>query len=104
MRWYYRRAVQASERVEAALEREDGNKRDQLETILKLLSLAVHPNTPPEEAALARAKAQELLAAYAEGLSGIDAGAIAAANANWEGRRARRKIRAVPASQAGGGG
>ena len=29
---------------------------------LKLLSLAVHPNTPPEEAALARAKAKELAA------------------------------------------
>jgi hypothetical protein len=33
---------------------DDANKRDQLATIEKLLTLAVHPNTPPEEAASAR--------------------------------------------------
>jgi hypothetical protein len=81
-RWYHRRAVRATERVEGAIEREDANRRDQLATIKKLLALAVHPATPPEEAAWADAKAGELLAAYAEGLSGTDAAAIAAANAN----------------------
>ena len=61
---------------------QEGNKRDQLATIKKLLALAlaIHPNTPPEEAASADAKAVELLAAYAEGLSGTDA----AADANWD--------------------
>ena len=94
-RWYHRRAVRATERVEAALEREDGDKRDQLATVEKLLTLAVHPNTPPEEAASARAKARELLAAYAEGLSGADAGAIAAANANWD-KAAEHAARCAP--------
>ena len=32
--------------------------KDQLATIKKLLALAVHPGTPPEEAALANAKAE----------------------------------------------
>ena len=87
-RWYYRRAVRATERIEAAL----GNKRDQLETIKKLLALAVHPNTPPEEAAAADAKAEELLAACAEGLPGSDA---AAANANWD-KAAEHAARCAP--------
>jgi Protein of unknown function (DUF2786) len=95
MRWYHRRAVRATERIEAALEREDGNRRDQLATIKKLLALAVHPNTPPEEAASADAKAEELLAAYAEGLPGTEAGAIAAANANWD-KAAEHAARCAP--------
>jgi hypothetical protein len=94
-RWYHRRAVRATERVEAAIEQEEASKRDQLATVEKLLTLAVHPNTPPEEAASARAKARELLAAYAEGLSGADAGAIAAANANWD-KAAEHAARCAP--------
>jgi hypothetical protein len=61
-RWYHRRAVRATERIEAALELEDGNKRDQLAAVEKLLTLAVHRNTSPEEATLADAKAEELRA------------------------------------------
>jgi Protein of unknown function (DUF2786) len=95
MRWYHRRAVRATERIEAALEREDVDKRDQLATVEKLLTLAVHPNTPPEEAASARAKVRELLADYAEGLSGTDAAAIAAANANWD-KAAEHAARCAP--------
>jgi hypothetical protein len=74
--------------LEAALEREDGDTRDQLATIKKLLALTVHPGTPTEEAATADAKAEELLAAYTEGLSGAAAGAIA--NANWDKAAERR--------------
>jgi hypothetical protein len=94
-RWYHRRAVRATERIEAALERDDASKRDQLATIKKLLALAVHPGTPPEEAASADAKAEELLAAYAEGLSGADAAAIAAATANWD-KAAEHAARCAP--------
>jgi hypothetical protein len=78
-----------------ALEREEASKRDQLATVEKLLTFAVHPNTPPEEAASARAKARELLADYAEGLSGTDAAAIAAANANWD-KAAEHAARCAP--------
>jgi uncharacterized protein DUF2786 len=95
MRWYHRRAVRTTERIEAADEQEDASKRDQLATIKKLLALAVHPGTPLEEAASADAKAEELLAAYAEGLSGSDAGAIAAANANWD-KAAEHAARCAP--------
>jgi hypothetical protein len=95
MRWYHRRAVRVTERIEAADEQEDASKRDQLATIKKLLTLAVHPGTPPEEAASADAKAEELLAAYAEGMSGIDAAAIAAANANWD-KAAEHATRCAP--------
>jgi Protein of unknown function (DUF2786) len=94
-RWYHRRAVRATERVEAALEREDESKRDQLATIKKLLALAVHPGTPPEEAASADHKAEELLATYAEGLSDSDAAAIAAANSNWD-KAAEHAARCAP--------
>ena len=77
--------------------------RDQLAMIRKLLALAVHPGTPPEEAASADAKARELLAAYAEGLLaayaegllGADAGAIAAANSNWD-KAAEHAARCAP--------
>jgi Protein of unknown function (DUF2786) len=74
---------------------EEASKRDQLATIKKLLALAVHPGTPPEEAASADAKAEELLATYAEGLSGADDGAIAAANANWD-KAAEHAARCAP--------
>jgi hypothetical protein len=94
-RWYHRPAVWATERAEAALEQEDASKRDQLATIKKLLTLAVHPGTPPEEAASADAKAEELLAAYAEGLSSADAAAITAANANWD-KAAEHAARCAP--------
>jgi hypothetical protein len=94
-RWYHRRAVRATERIEEAIEREEASKRDQLATIKKLPTLAVHPGTPPEEAASADAKAEELLAAYAEGLSGSDTAAIAAANANWD-KAAEHAARCAP--------
>jgi hypothetical protein len=40
-------------------------------------------------------KAEELLAAYADGLSGSDAAAVAAANANWD-KAAEHAARCAP--------
>ena len=42
-----------------------------------------------------RGNAEEMLAAYAEGLSGADAAAIAAANANWD-KAAEHASRCAP--------
>jgi hypothetical protein len=55
----------------------------------------VHPATPPEEAASAHAKAEEMLAAYAEDLWRADAAAFAAPNSNWD-KAAEHAARCAP--------
>jgi len=55
-----------------------------------------HRQASPLEVMLgARAKARELLADYAEGVSGADAAAIAAVNANWD-KAAEHAARCAP--------